>query len=82
MDLKKNSLILFPGLSLKTQELTALFLATRLSFSTLMDGDIYTVLDLISLLSTLVVIWAIRFKLKSSYVEEFDSIKRSFVVSK
>ncbi|XP_027335243.1 ER lumen protein-retaining receptor-like [Abrus precatorius] len=68
------------GLSLKTQELTALFIAARFSCSTFMVANIHTVLDLISLLSTLLVIWMIRFKLKSSYIKELDNLRLSFVV--
>ncbi|TKY68661.1 ER lumen protein-retaining receptor B [Spatholobus suberectus] len=68
------------GLSLITQELTALFLAARLSCSTLTVANIHTVLDLISFLSTLVVIWMIRFKLKSSYIKELDNMRLYFLV--
>ncbi|BAT97114.1 hypothetical protein LR48_Vigan11g137300 [Vigna angularis] len=68
------------GLSLKTQELTALFLATRLCCSTLTEANIHTVLDVISFFSTLVVIWMIRFKLKSSYIKDLDNMKLYFVV--
>ncbi|KAF7825836.1 putative ER lumen protein-retaining receptor C28H8.4 [Senna tora] len=68
------------GLSLKTQELTALFLGVRLICSTVMENDIHTVLDLISLLSTLLVIYRIRFKLKSTYIKDLDNLKLSFVV--
>ncbi|CAL5195473.1 unnamed protein product [Lathyrus oleraceus] len=67
------------GLSLKSQELTALFLTTRLGCSIYMESNIHTVLDLIFLLSTLLVIWLIRFKLKSSYIKEFDNMRLSFL---
>nr|AFK40081.1 unknown [Lotus japonicus] len=68
------------GLSLKTQEITALYLASRIGLSYLMVGNIHTVLDFITLVSTLLVIWAIRFRFRSSYVKELDSLKRSLVV--
>ncbi|XP_061341116.1 ER lumen protein-retaining receptor-like [Gastrolobium bilobum] len=68
------------GLSLKTQELTALFLIARLICSTFIEGYIITVLDLISFLSTLLVIWMIRYKLKSSYIKELDNLRLSIVV--
>ncbi|RVW60141.1 putative ER lumen protein-retaining receptor C28H8.4 [Vitis vinifera] len=61
------------GLSLKTQELTAMFLAVRLYCSFVMEGDIHTVLDLATLISTLWVIYMIRFKLKSTYIKELDN---------
>ncbi|KAL2319292.1 hypothetical protein Fmac_028261 [Flemingia macrophylla] len=68
------------GLSLITQQLTALFLAARLICSTYIEANIHTVLDLISLMSTLLVIWMIRFKLKSSYIKELDNLRLYFVV--
>ncbi|KAH1257217.1 ER lumen protein-retaining receptor B [Glycine max] len=69
------------GLSLKTQELTALFLAARLSCSTLTEANIHTALDLISLFATLFLIWMIRFKLKSSYIKDLDNLRLYFVVN-
>ncbi|KAK4268247.1 hypothetical protein QN277_024930 [Acacia crassicarpa] len=68
------------GLSLKMQELTALFLTVRLICSFLMENDIHTVLDFISFLLTLLVIYWIRFKLKSSYIKELDSLRLPFLV--
>ncbi|XP_020224417.1 ER lumen protein-retaining receptor [Cajanus cajan] len=68
------------GLSLITQELTALFLAARLSCSTFIEANVHTVLDLISLMSTLLVIWMMRFKLKSSYIKDLDNLRLYFVV--
>lgn len=68
------------GLSLKTQELTALFLAVRLYCSFLLEGDIHTVLDLSTLLCTLWVIYMIRFKLKSTYVAELDNFPIYYMV--
>ncbi|KAF3435941.1 hypothetical protein FNV43_RR23033 [Rhamnella rubrinervis] len=61
------------GLSLKCQELTAMFLAVRLFCSTIMEGDIHTLLDLTTLLSTTWVIYMIRFKLNSTYIKELDN---------
>ncbi|KAA8543529.1 hypothetical protein F0562_021725 [Nyssa sinensis] len=62
------------GLSLKTQELTAIFLAVRLCCSFVMEGDIHTVLDFATLISTVWVIYMIRFKLKSTYIVELDNM--------
>ncbi|CAK8537219.1 unnamed protein product [Lathyrus sativus] len=45
-----------------------------------MEANIHTMVDLIFLLSTLLVIWLIRFKLKSSYIKEFDNMRLSFLV--
>lgn len=68
------------GLSLKTQELTALFLAARVICSFVMEGDIHTVLDSATLISTIWVIYMIRFKLKSTYVKELDSMHIYYLV--
>lgn len=62
------------GLSLRMQELTAIFLGVRVGLSFLMEGDIHTVLDCASLLSTIWVIYMIRFKLKSTYIKELDDL--------
>ncbi|QCE04902.1 ER lumen protein retaining receptor [Vigna unguiculata] len=68
------------GLSLITQELTALFLTARLLSRKFSVHKVQSVIDLVSLSSTLVIIWMIRFKLKSSYIKELDNMKLYFVV--
>ncbi|CAN8268547.1 unnamed protein product [Cochlearia groenlandica] len=68
------------GLSLKTQEVTAVFLALRLICSINMEGDIHTILDFASLVSTLWVIYMIRFKLRSSYMKTLDSFHTYYVL--
>ncbi|XP_059626241.1 uncharacterized protein LOC132269167 [Cornus florida] len=68
------------GLSLKTQELTATFLAVRLYCSFVMEGDIHTVLDFATLVSTAWVIYMIRFKLKSTYIAELDNLRIYYMV--
>ena len=68
------------GLSLKSQELTAIFLAVRLYCSFVMEYDIHTLLDLATLGTTLWVIYMIRFKLKSSYMEDKDNFAIYYVV--
>ncbi|XP_019462785.1 PREDICTED: ER lumen protein-retaining receptor-like [Lupinus angustifolius] len=69
------------GVSLKTQELMASFLVVRLCSSVVLtEANIHTALDLTSLLSVLLVIWMIRFKLKSSYIKELDTIKLRYVI--
>ena len=69
------------GLSLKSQELTAMFLAVRLYCSVVMEYDIHTLLDLATLVTTLWVIYMIRFNLKSSYMEDKDNFAIYYVVS-
>ncbi|XP_058103214.1 uncharacterized protein LOC131246814 [Magnolia sinica] len=68
------------GLSLKSQELTAIFLAARLYCSFVMENDIHTLLDFATLISTLWVIYMIRFKLKGSYIEELDNMPIYYMV--
>ncbi|KAM7264215.1 hypothetical protein ACFE04_001898 [Oxalis oulophora] len=69
------------GLSLKSQDLTAIFLAVRLYCSFVMEYDIHTVLDLATLATTLWVIYMIRFNLKSSYMEDKDNFNIYFVLA-
>lgn len=68
------------GLSLKSQELTALFLAVRLYCSFVMEYDIHTLLDTATLGTTLWVIYMIRFNLKSSYMDDKDNFKIYYMV--
>lgn len=68
------------GLSLKSQELTAIFLAVRLYCSIVMEYDIHTLLDTGTLLTTAWVIYMIRFKLKSTYSSDLDNFPIYFVV--
>ncbi|KAJ0112367.1 hypothetical protein Patl1_01550 [Pistacia atlantica] len=68
------------GLSLRSQELTALFLAVRMFCSTVMEGDIHTVLDFATLLSTAWVMYMVRFKLKSTYIKELDNFPLYYIV--
>ncbi|KAL0412429.1 UNVERIFIED_CONTAM: ER lumen protein-retaining receptor [Sesamum radiatum] len=68
------------GLSLKSQELTAIFLAVRLYCSFVMEYDIHTILDMTSLATTSWVIYMIRFKLRSSYMEDKDNFALYYVV--
>ncbi|RLM61601.1 putative ER lumen protein-retaining receptor C28H8.4 [Panicum miliaceum] len=68
------------GLSLKSQDLTALFLAVRLYCSFVMEYDIHTILDTATLAATLFVIYMIRFKLRSTYMLDKDNFKLYYVV--
>ncbi|KAH7523513.1 hypothetical protein FEM48_Zijuj06G0019400 [Ziziphus jujuba var. spinosa] len=68
------------GLSLKSQELTAIFLAVRLYCSFVMEYDIHTVLDSATFGTTLWVIYMIRFQLKSSYMDDKDNFPIYYVV--
>ena len=74
-------LLPFSGLSSKTQELTALFLVVRLICSAMIEGNIHTILDFISLSATAWVIYMIRFKLKSTYIKELDNFPLYYVVT-
>ncbi|KAK9159922.1 hypothetical protein Syun_006263 [Stephania yunnanensis] len=68
------------GLSLKSQELTAIYLAVRLYCSIVLEEDIHMVLDFTTLVSTLWVIYMMRFKLKSTYIKELDNMPMYYVV--
>jgi hypothetical protein len=68
------------GLSLKSQDLTALFLAVRLYCSFVMEYDIHTILDTATLVATLFVIYMIRFKLRSTYMVDKDNFALYYVV--
>lgn len=70
------------GLSLRSQEVTAIFLAVRLFCSVIHEGDIHTVLDLLTLLATAWVIYMIRFKLKSTYITQLDGFKILYLVNR
>lgn len=69
------------GISLKTQELTALFVAVRLYCSFVMEFDLHTLLDSATLVTTLWVIYMIRFKLRPTYMEDKDNFAIYYVVS-
>ncbi|WOK98217.1 ER lumen protein-retaining receptor C28H8.4 [Canna indica] len=69
------------GISLKSQYLTALFLAVRLYCSFIMEYDIHTILDTATLATTLWVIYMIRFKLKSSYMADKDNFATYYVIA-
>ncbi|OMO65948.1 ER lumen protein retaining receptor [Corchorus capsularis] len=68
------------GLSLKSQELTATFLAVRFVCSFYLEGDIHTLLDFATLIFTAWVIFMIRFKLKSTYINELDNFPIKYLV--
>ncbi|XP_076949254.1 uncharacterized protein LOC143621835 [Bidens hawaiensis] len=68
------------GLSLKSQELTAIFLGSRLYCSFVMEYDVHTLLDLATLATTIWVIYMMRFNLKSSYMREKDNVHIHYVV--
>ncbi|XP_056176914.1 uncharacterized protein LOC115676263 [Syzygium oleosum] len=68
------------GLSLKTQELTAIFLVARFISSTITEKNIHTVLDLTTLASTAWVIYMMRVKLKATYAKDLDNFPIYYVV--
>ncbi|XP_022967305.1 ER lumen protein-retaining receptor-like [Cucurbita maxima] len=68
------------GLSSKSQELTALFLIVKLVSGTILRIDFYSILEFITLVSTVWVIYMIRFKLKNTYVKSFDNFHLYYVV--
>jgi ER lumen protein retaining receptor len=69
------------GLSLKSQELTAIFLAVRLYCSFVMEYDIHTLLDSATFITTAWVIYTMRFKLKSTLMEDLDNLPLHYVLA-
>ncbi|XP_074271462.1 uncharacterized protein LOC141595378 [Silene latifolia] len=68
------------GLSLKSQELTAIQLVVRLVCSVVFQRDIHIYLDLVTLCATLWVIYVMRIKLKSTYMKDLDSMPLYYVL--
>ncbi|CAI9107380.1 OLC1v1006718C1 [Oldenlandia corymbosa var. corymbosa] len=72
------------GLSLQSQELTLIYLGLSLYSSVFIHdhshGLIYSLLDLATILSTLWVIYTMRFKLKSTYVAALDNTPHYYLV--
>lgn len=68
------------GLSLRTQELTAIFLAIRLYCSFMMEYDMHTLLDGLTLVATSWVIYMLRFKLKDTYQAAQDTVHIYYVI--
>jgi len=61
------------GISLKSQQVTALFLAVRLGCSLMMEYDVHTVLDAATLAATAWVLFSMRTKLARGYQSRKDS---------
>ncbi|XP_071721203.1 uncharacterized protein [Rutidosis leptorrhynchoides] len=68
------------GLSLQTQELTAIVLAARISCSVDIGFDIHTALDITAFVSTAWVIYMMRNKLYVSYNEHLDKTPKSYLL--
>ncbi|XP_021720105.1 putative ER lumen protein-retaining receptor C28H8.4 [Chenopodium quinoa] len=68
------------GLSLKTQELTATFLLMRILCFFGLLREIHVVLDSLTLVCTLWVIYMMRYKLKNTYMQELDSMPLYYVL--
>ncbi|XP_071742428.1 uncharacterized protein [Rutidosis leptorrhynchoides] len=68
------------GLSLQTQELTALVLAARISCCVDIGFDIHTFLDIAAFVSTAWVIYMMRYKLYVTYNEHLDKTPKSYLL--
>eukprot|EP00877_Chromochloris_zofingiensis_P000685 jgi/Chrzof1/10617/Cz05g05110.t1 len=69
------------GLSLQSQILTAVFLGIRLYCSVMMEYDIHTVLDAMTLVATAWVLYSmIATPVKQTYQAELDSVKWYYVI--
>ena len=67
-------------LSLKTQELTATFLAVRLYCSFVMEYDIHTFLDLMTLAATVWVVYTMRTTLRKTYNDQLDDLHVVYIL--
>lgn len=67
-------------LSLKTQELTATFLAVRLYCSFVMEYDIHTFLDLMTLAATIWVVYTMRTTLRKTYNDQLDDFHVVYIL--
>jgi hypothetical protein len=75
-------LLLSAGLSLQSQILTFLFLVIRLYCSFMMEYDIHTLLDALTLVATVAVIYALTLTpIKNTYQNDLDSVRWYYVVS-
>eukprot|EP00882_Tetradesmus_deserticola_P005581 GHRQ01005876.1.p1 GENE.GHRQ01005876.1~~GHRQ01005876.1.p1 ORF type:complete len:271 (+),score=51.02 GHRQ01005876.1:97-909(+) len=69
------------GLSAQTQILTTIFLIIRLYCSFMMEYDIHTILDGMTLLATVGVLYALWFTpIKATYQADLDNVKFYYVV--
>ena len=68
------------GISLKTQQLTVIFLSVRFYCSLMMEKDIHTLLDLLTLFGTIAAIVYISNNLMSTYAKADDTLKLSHLV--
>ena len=68
------------GLSLQTQELTAIVLAVRIACYFSIGHSIHTVLDLAALGSTISVIYMMRFKVNATYHEHLDKMRKHYLI--
>ncbi len=70
-----------PGISLKSQELTAIFLGIRLYCSIMMEYDVHTLLDALTLAATGWVVWSMRRgQLARSYAARKDSVRLEYIL--
>jgi ER lumen protein retaining receptor len=65
------------GLSLRTQELTAMFLGARVTAGFLFEGNHHTLLDILTLVVTVMVIYYMSTKLKSTVDSKIDMSRKS-----
>ena len=68
-------------LSLKTQELTATFFAVRLYCSFVMEYDIHTFLDLMTLAATIWVVYTMRTTLRKTYNDQLDDFHVVYILA-
>lgn len=74
--LKKKSCV---GISLRTQELTLIFLGLRMYCSFMMEYDVHTVLDTLTFLATAWVVYNMYIPLAHTHQKELDTVHTLYV---
>lgn len=67
------------GISLRTQELTLIFLGMRMYCSFMMEYDVHTILDTLTFLATAWVVYSMMFPLAHTYQKELDTVHSVYV---
>ncbi|XAR56287.1 hypothetical protein NMG60_11036711 [Bertholletia excelsa] len=68
------------GLSLRSQELTALFLVARMPGMYFTGYHVFTAIDAVAAIATASVVYLMRFKLRATYNKELDNMSSYYTV--
>ena len=79
-DLSPKASLLIPLVQVRTDYSVGVEVCNLLCCSFMMEYDIHTVLDFLTLVATVWVIYTLRIPLKDTYQEEQDSVQTYYVV--